>query len=193
MGTSEYIVMSALSAAAILLWAMSVWGGWADRYCERYKESHWSWSWLRLAGVDLSRKNRVRFVRTLSFLGIVLVSIGVFAATQVSAQTGEDANPLLGTWEQSRPNGAKMVWEFTATTITFTLIDPSGIQAEPGSRTAVSYRKLERSERGEGYGIVFTDTTGEPGIDMTAFIKDPDTMLLDFPAYGPLELIRVQP
>jgi len=193
MSASEYIVILALCGVAIMLWAMVVWGGWAEKICERYKESHGSWYWLRLAGIDLSRTNRIRFVRSVSALGIVLVSVGVFAATQVFLRDGGDTNPLLGTWEQSRPNGAKMVWEFTATTIAFILIDPSGKRAEPGSTTAVSYRRLGRSERGEGYGIELTNTTGEPAIDIEALITGPDSMRLDFPGYGPLELVRVQP
>jgi len=144
-------------------------------------------------GADLSRSNRVRFVQAVSVLGILLVSLGAFAAAQVSAQTGEGANPLLGTWEHSRPNGATMVWEFTATTIAFTLIEPSGQRAEPGSRTAVSYRKLGRSEGGEGYAVALTDTNGEPAIEMEALVTGPDTMRFDFPGYGPLELSRVRP
>ena len=189
MSTSEFIVISGLSGAAILLWAMVVWGGWAERVYERHKGSRWPWFWLRIAGAEPSRKSCVRFLKAVSFLGMVLVSIGVLAA----AQTVQPANPLLGTWEQSRPNGTKMVWEFSAATIAFTLIGPSGEQAEPRNTTSASYEKLGRSELGDSYRIALTDTNGEPTVDIMVLIKDQDSMRLDFPGYGPFELIRVRP
>ena len=75
----------------------------------------------------------------------------------------------------------------------FTLIDASGEQAGPPSRTGVGYTKLGRDALGERYGIEFTSRNGNPEGDVTVVVKDPDTLLLDFLGRGPYELIRMQP
>lgn len=86
MSTTEYILLASLSGVAIYLWSISVWGGWAEKLYERKKDSYWSWYWLRLAGVGLTKNNRIRFVKVVSLLGIVLVTVSVFTATQVFLQ-----------------------------------------------------------------------------------------------------------
>lgn len=193
MSTTEYILIVALSGIAILLWSMTVWGGWAESFYERYRESRWPWFWLRVAGVETSRANCVRFARAVSLAGIVLVAIGALAVTQQFLRNAGEANPLLGTWEQIRPDGSRMVWEFTATKMGFTLIDPSGEQAGPQSRTGITYARLGRGALGDRYGIEFTSGGGEPIGGVTVVVTGPDTLLLDFLGEGPFELTRLRP
>lgn len=130
-----------------------------------------------------------RKVRVLKFSSTIGSLLLLFALV---AHAG-DINPILGKWEENRPNGSKMVWEFTATTIAFTPIDASGKQAKPPNKADISYKKLGRSELGEGYGIEFKSENGKPGGGIMAFVKDSNTMLLDFPGVGAHKLIRVQP
>jgi hypothetical protein len=81
MSTTGYIVLSSIAGIAICLWAMTIWGGWAEKCYEREKDSYWAWCWLRITGVSLTKSNCVRFIKAVSLLGIVLVSVGMFAAT----------------------------------------------------------------------------------------------------------------
>jgi hypothetical protein len=78
MGTTQVILL-VLALATIGAWAMNVWGGWAEKVYEKQKDSALSWYWLRLMGITTSRKNCVRFIKIVSTLGIVLLSIGLVA------------------------------------------------------------------------------------------------------------------
>ena len=119
---------------------------------------------------------------------VIALLLSAFAAY------GEDTNPVLGKWEQSRPNGSKFVWRFTATTMALTIVDATEKQVEPQFKTSISYRKLERSKLGENYGIEFKkkEKGEKPGIDITATILDPNTMQLDYPGLGFFLLIRAR-
>jgi len=121
-------------------------------------------------------------------IGPVIVSTLLLCAF---AAYGEDTNPVLGKWEQSRPNGS-LVWEFTTTTISFTIIDATGKQVGPPNKSRISYKKLGRSKLGENFGIEFKKKSEKPGVDITATILDPNTMQLDYPGLGILLLIRAQ-
>ena len=121
-------------------------------------------------------------------IGPVFVIALLFCAF---AAYGEDTNPVLGKWEQSRPNGS-LVWEFTTTTISFAAVDATGKQVGPLTKTRISYKKLGRSKLGENFGIEFKKKDEKPGADITATILDPNTMQLDYPGLGILLLIRAQ-
>ena len=73
------IILLVLALAAICAWAMNIWGGWAERVYEKQKDSAFSWYWLRLMGITISRENCVRFVKIVSTLGVALLSIGLVA------------------------------------------------------------------------------------------------------------------
>ena len=63
--------------AVVGLWAMSVWGGWAERHYEKVGGDSISWFWLRRLGVATTKRNCVRFTKGYSLLGIVLLTVGV--------------------------------------------------------------------------------------------------------------------
>jgi hypothetical protein len=56
------------------LWAMSVWGGWAEKTYEKLGERSFSWYWLRVAGIPCTRENCVRFLKGTSLSGMALVT-----------------------------------------------------------------------------------------------------------------------
>ena len=118
-------------------------------------------------------------------LRILVVGVMLLSAYVAGA---DETNPLLGKWEEKRPNGSKMVWEFTATTIAFSPVDASGKQTRSGNKAEISYRKLDRS-----YAIEFKNENGKPGGGIMAIVKDENTMVLDFPGAGAHTLIRVRP
>lgn len=74
---SEQIVIFGVAAAAIFIWAMNIWGGWAEMFYEKYKNSSMTWYWLRVMGIRTSPKNCIRFTKIISATGFVLVSVGL--------------------------------------------------------------------------------------------------------------------
>lgn len=67
--TNERVGLLVFWAAAMVLWSMTVWGGWGERVYERKKDSKWVWFWLRLFRVETSRQNCVRLIKGCSLLG----------------------------------------------------------------------------------------------------------------------------
>jgi hypothetical protein len=59
-----------------LLWSMNIWGGWAERDYETHKQARWKWFWLSFFNIPISKENCVRFQKTVSAVGIALVSAG---------------------------------------------------------------------------------------------------------------------
>jgi hypothetical protein len=61
------------------LWAMTVWGGWAERVYESSKDTRWTWFWLRTFKVPTTKENCLRFDKCVSLLGIALGTLGIIA------------------------------------------------------------------------------------------------------------------
>jgi len=74
---SEQIVIFGLAAVAVFIWAMNIWGGWAEMFYEKYKNSSAAWYLLRVMGIRKSPENCIRFTKIISASGIVLVSVGL--------------------------------------------------------------------------------------------------------------------
>ena len=70
------IILIGFWALATLLWSMNIWGGWAERDNEAHKHAHWPWFWLRFFNMPISKENCVKFQKTVSAVGIVLISAG---------------------------------------------------------------------------------------------------------------------
>ena len=72
----EYLFLIIFCFAAISAWSMTIWGGWAEKYCTSQIESSTAWFWFRVFKIDASIKNRVRFIKIVSGLGIALILLG---------------------------------------------------------------------------------------------------------------------
>jgi len=73
--SAERICLTLLWAAAMGLWSMSVWGGWAERTYEKSHGHGYMWYWLRVFGVPQTRDNCVRFMKGTSLAGMVLLTL----------------------------------------------------------------------------------------------------------------------
>jgi hypothetical protein len=62
-------------AALMTVWAMAVWGGWADRTYERTGDRSPKWFWLELFGIPRSRRNCVRFLKGVSLFAMGLATV----------------------------------------------------------------------------------------------------------------------
>ena len=74
---TEGILVLVFWLAVMCLWAMSIWGGWAERHYDRVGGSSVSWFWLRQFGVATTKENCVRFSKRVSLVGMAVVTIGV--------------------------------------------------------------------------------------------------------------------
>ena len=64
---------------------MNIWGGWAERYCDRYfakkakgQLSWWrrsEWWWLHFLDIEETRANCVKFLKFTSWLGTILMTL----------------------------------------------------------------------------------------------------------------------
>ena len=79
------IALVALTGVAIAIWALTLWGVWAEKVYERERYSSAPWYWLRVMGITTSRENCVRFLKIVSALGLVLVLLGVVAGLFLGA------------------------------------------------------------------------------------------------------------
>ena len=62
-------------AAAMGLWSMSIWDNWAERTYEKGRDRSSMWFWLRVFGIPQTRENWVRFAKTISLAGMVLLTL----------------------------------------------------------------------------------------------------------------------
>src|SRR5438132_4916749 len=94
-----------------------------------------------------------------------------------------DPSQLLGKWIEKFQNAARMVTEFTATTISSYPVNKFGEPTKQPQPSEVSYRDL-----GNTIGIDF-----KAGGGIMAMIKDQNNMVLIFPGMGSRPLTRVEP
>ncbi len=69
------LVLIVFDAGVIALWAMVIWGGWAEKAYVKTKNSEFTWYWLTMFGVEKSQDNCVRFIKSVSAFGIVLLAV----------------------------------------------------------------------------------------------------------------------
>ena len=96
-----------------------------------------------------------------------------------------DANPLIGQWVDQLPNGAAMITEFTAGSISFWAVSPAG--AKSAANTApVAFEQLPNG----GIGI---SIKGQGDAPLTAVMRGANAVELVFPGMASRQLSRHQP
>lgn len=57
------------------LFSMNIWGGWAKMFYEKNKEQYWPWYWLRIFKISLTPENCIRFIKTISIFGLLIITL----------------------------------------------------------------------------------------------------------------------
>lgn len=57
------------------LWAMSIWGGWAEKCYEKMKLKNYPWYWLDVLKIEKTDKNCILFIKVYSAIGAALLTI----------------------------------------------------------------------------------------------------------------------
>lgn len=73
----ESLLILLLWGAVVALWAMAVWGGWAERHYEKVGNDSRSWFWLRRLTVATTKENCIRLSKAVSLVGMALLTLGV--------------------------------------------------------------------------------------------------------------------
>jgi hypothetical protein len=115
-------------------------------------------------------------------------------ALSAGASVAETANPLIGKWIEKFANGNAMVTEFTPTTISSTPMDAAGKPQGAPRKAEVSYRLVHSGrDLGQEYAIDFKGTNGQPGGGILAYLKNSDSVILDFPGLAAHPMTRLKP
>ena len=113
-------------------------------------------------------------------LKILTLCIATFMfANPIDART---ENPLIGQWVDQLPNGAAMITEFTADTISFWAINPTGARSETNV-APISYESLPN-------GGISISISGQDDTPLTAVMRSSDTLELVFPGMASRRLTR---
>jgi hypothetical protein len=72
---ADTVYLTLFWAVAMGLWSMSLWGHWAERTYETWREHAYMWFWLRVLGIPQTRENCVRFLKGTSLTGMVLLTL----------------------------------------------------------------------------------------------------------------------
>jgi hypothetical protein len=156
------------------------------------------------------RSNKMKFITAvLLCAGMMTCMTAVCNAQVTNAQVGvttlgntqdnktqvapaSDGVQLLGKWTENFPNGKKMLVEFTDKTMSFTPVDQSGKAVKSVNTANVTFKKLEKSDKGEMISIKVTDKDGKPAGGFFALIKSADEVVLDMPGAGAYFLRRAK-
>jgi len=114
--------------------------------------------------------------RSLAFLAAVLLGLPRLA-------DAADPTAIYGRWAEKLPNGNSMVTEFGPALMDSYMQDASGQKGKEVGRSTVSYKNLSPTTVG-------VDFQGGGGIMLT--IKDPKTLLMDFPGMGAHTLTKLE-
>jgi hypothetical protein len=76
MNTAKVIVLI-FYAGCIFAWSMNIWGDWAEKVYEKKRAGEITWFWLSVFGIDKTRENCTRFLKGVSWAGIILSTFGV--------------------------------------------------------------------------------------------------------------------
>ncbi len=93
-----------------------------------------------------------------------------------------EENPLIGQWVDPLPNGAAMITEFTADTISFWAINPTGAKSETNV-APISYESLPN-------GSISISISGQDDTPLTAVMRGTNTLELVFPGMASRRLSR---
>jgi hypothetical protein len=118
--------------------------------------------------------------------------IAFLAACFSQMAPAAEINPLIGKWSTKFQNGNVIIHEFTETTTSTTPYGPDEKQLDKTNAFPVTYKKLGKSDLGEGYGIEFEGKNGKPGGGIMVFLKSEDVALMDFPGAGAYPINRVK-
>lgn len=103
----------------------------------------------------------------------------------VDASVAQDANPLIGQWVDQLPNGAAMITEFSADTISFWALGPNG---EKSAANSAPITFEHRPDGGIGISI-----SGQDDTPLMAVMRGANTLELAFPGMASRRLTRHQP
>lgn len=59
----------------IFLWSKVIWGNWAERVYEKNKDNQLTWYWLRLFKVAQTKENCIKFLKIISWAGIIIITL----------------------------------------------------------------------------------------------------------------------
>jgi hypothetical protein len=62
-------------AIAVFLWGMNIWGNWAERTYDKWKDSGFFWVWFDRLHIARTRENFIRYAKLISWIGIILLSV----------------------------------------------------------------------------------------------------------------------
>jgi len=116
-------------------------------------------------------------IRALAFCFTLFIPLNIFAA--------EDSNPLIGQWIDPLPNGAAMITEFSADTISFWALSPTG-EKSAENRAPVTFEALPNG----GIGV---SISGQNDTPLTAVMRGVNSLELAFPGMASRRLRRHQP
>ncbi len=121
-----------------------------------------------------------------------LLCAAIFLAAPLYAET---RNPLIGKWVEKFANGNGMLTEFTETTISSASIDARGKIRPVGAPASITYKPLGyNKEMGDGYAVDFVPQNGmSGGGGILVYLKDSNTILMDFPGVGVHHMTRLKP
>jgi hypothetical protein len=60
-------------------WSLNIWGGWAEKMYERWKDENYIWYWLRALDKPINKENCIKFIKSTSWLGLALSTFGTLA------------------------------------------------------------------------------------------------------------------
>lgn len=94
----------------------------------------------------------------------------------------EEVNPLIGQWVDQLPNGAAMITEFTADTISFWAVNPTGAKSETNT-APITFETLPN-------GGISISIRGQNDAPLTAVMRGANTVELVFPGMASRRLTR---
>jgi hypothetical protein len=113
-------------------------------------------------------------------LSIIIVGLGSGLASQANANPAQ----IYGRWVEEGSNGAEMVTEFTARSISSYGLDPSGNRVGKDNRSPVTYKDVDPST---------VQVNFQTGGGLLVHIQDKDTITVDFPGMGSRMMTRDNP
>ena len=71
---TEKIVLILFWGIVTILWLMNIWGGWAEGTYDKIGNNSSTWYWLKIFNISINRANCVRFIKVVSWVGIIIIS-----------------------------------------------------------------------------------------------------------------------
>jgi hypothetical protein len=71
----EKIVLIIFCITADLLWAKTIWGGWAEETYEKFQHDSKVWFWLYWLNIPTTPENCIKFLKIISGIGMAFVTL----------------------------------------------------------------------------------------------------------------------